>query len=121
MNCLPESFEQIDSTPMSLAMPSLLRVTTSLLNRSISRIWEIHQSIYKECCYNSKTMMSPSSITWQRDAGCRCPHSLCTLQGSREIPLDITINYVHITPDRKTEFQTSDEEGTSRQEQICEI
>ena len=23
-----------------------------------------------------------------------------------EIPLDITINHVHITPDRKTEFQT---------------
>ena len=69
-----------------LAMPSLLRVTISLLNRSTSRIWQIHQFIYRECCSNSKPMMSPSSINL--------------------IPLDITINYVYITPDRKTEFQT---------------
>ena len=47
---------------MSSAVPSLLRVTTSLLNRTISRFQQIHQSVYSECCYNSKTIMSPSSI-----------------------------------------------------------
>ena len=62
MNCSPVSLEQNDSTSMSLAMPSLLRVTVSFLNRSTSRIWQIHQFIYRECCSDSKTMMSPSSI-----------------------------------------------------------
>ena len=56
------SSENNNSTPMSLAMPSLLRVTTSRLNRSISGTCQTHQSIYRECCYNSKSMMSPSSI-----------------------------------------------------------
>ena len=36
VNCLSVSLEQNDSTPMSLAVPSLLRVTISLLNRSTS-------------------------------------------------------------------------------------
>ena len=62
VKCLPQSLEQNHSTPMSLAMPSLLRMTTSLLNRSTSRIWQIHQYVYREHCSDSKTMMSPSSI-----------------------------------------------------------
>ena len=32
--------------------------------------------------------------------------SHCAPLKAPEIPLDITINHVHITPDRKTEFQT---------------
>ena len=61
MYCLPSSLEHNDSTPMSLVMPSLLRVTISLSNRSTSRIWQIHQFVYRECCSDSKPMMSPSS------------------------------------------------------------
>ena len=45
-----------------LAMPSQLRVTTSLWNRTTSRIWQVHLFIYRECCYDSKIIMSPSCI-----------------------------------------------------------
>ena len=45
-------------------------------------------------------------LTWQRDAGCRWSLSHYAPLKAPEIPLDITINHVHITPDRKTEFQT---------------
>ena len=44
-------------------------------------------------------------LTWQREAGCRCSSHYASFKAP-EIPLDITINHVHITPNRKTEFQT---------------
>ena len=90
---------------MSLAMPSQLKVTTNLLNKSTSRIWQIHLFICRECCCNSKTKMPPSGIDLARRCWLLMLSHSAPLKAP-EIPLDITINHVHITPDRKTEVQT---------------
>ena len=105
MKCLPVFLEQIDSIPMSLAIPSQLTVTTNLLHRSTSRIWQIHLFIYRECCYDSKTIMPPSNS----DLAMRCQSLMLSCYAplkAQEIPLDITINHVHITPDMETDVQT---------------
>ena len=82
VDCLPVSLEQNDSTPMSLAVHSLLRVTISLLDRSTSRIWQIHQFIYREYCSDSKPMMSPSSIDLAQS--CWLPYLIMHPQGFRD-------------------------------------
>ena len=88
-------------------MPSLLKVTTSLLIRSISGIWQIHQSIYREYCSETPKLWCHHQVStlakrcWYADA-----LSHYASLKAPEIPLDITINHVHITPHRKTEFQT---------------
>ena len=52
-------------------------------------------------------MMSPSSINLAQEMLVADALS-CTMHPSKlqRYPLGITINHVHITPDRKTEFQT---------------
>ena len=67
-----------------LAMPSLLRVTISLLNRTTSRIWQIHQFIYRECCSDSRPMMSPSSIDLAKRCWLQMPSLTMHPQGSRD-------------------------------------
>ena len=66
----------------------------------------MHQFIYRECCSDSKPMMSPSSIKPGKKEVVPDAPSHCAPLKASEIPLDITINHVHIAPDRKTEFQT---------------
>ena len=85
VNCLPVSLEQNDSTPMSSAMPSLLRVTISLLNRSTSRIWQdapVH--LQRMLLWLQTYDVTIKYQTWQKGGGSRCPLSLCTPQGFRD-------------------------------------
>ena len=97
--------EQNDSTPMSFTVPSLLRVTISLLNRSTSRIWQIHQFIYRVMLLLLQTY--DATIRYQLGKEMLVADALFCYAPLKtpEIPPDITINHAHITPDRKTQFQ----------------
>ena len=61
------------------------------LNRSTSRIWQIHLFICRECCCDSKTKMSPSGIDLARRCWLLMLSHYAPLKAT-EIPLDITIN-----------------------------
>ena len=101
MNCSPVYLVQNNSTPMSLAMPSLLRVTTSLLHRSISIIWQIHQFIYKECCSQVQNYdVTIKYWAWHEEMLVADALSHYAPLKAPDTPIDITINHVHITPNR---------------------
>ena len=88
------------------AVPSMLRVTISLLNRSTSRTLQIppvhlQRILLQLQTYDVTIKYQPVKEMLVADA----LFHYAPLKAP-EIPLDITINHVHTTPDRKTEFQT---------------